>query len=78
MNRHHHRPLSHRIIQKAARDSSSHVEAPARGLKARPVVISIAHTTTYSAPPHSDPQLRTRRTLLYSGVWLDATEGLGG
>ena len=28
-----------------------------------------------SAPPHSGPQLRTRRTLLDSWVWLGATEG---
>jgi len=32
----------------------------------------------HSAPPHSDPQLRTSKTLLDSWVWLDATEeGLG-
>ena len=29
----------------------------------------------HSAPPPSDSQLRTRRTLLDSWVWLDATEG---
>ena len=30
-------------------------------------------------PPHSGPQLRTRRTVLDSWVWLGATEGgLGG
>jgi len=27
---------------------------------------------------HSDPQLRTRRTLLYSWVWLGASEGWWG
>jgi hypothetical protein len=27
------------------------------------------------APPHSDPQLRTCKTVLYSWVWLDATGG---
>ena len=34
---------------------------------------------TEAALPHSDPQLKTRRTVLDSWVWLDATEGgLGG
>ncbi len=31
----------------------------------------------HSGPPHSGPQLRTRRTLFDSWVWLGATEGLG-
>ena len=30
-----------------------------------------------AALPHSGPQLRTSKTLLYSWVWLGATEGLG-
>ena len=29
-----------------------------------------------AALPHSDPQLRTSETLLYSWVWLHATGGL--
>jgi hypothetical protein len=34
---------------------------------------------TEAARPHSDPQLKTSRTVLDSWVWLDATEGgLGG
>ena len=28
-----------------------------------------------AAPPHSDPQPRTRKTVLDSWVWLGATEG---
>jgi len=30
--------------------------------------------TMRSHPPHSDPQLRTRKTVLDSWVWLGATE----
>ena len=32
---------------------------------------------TEAALPHSDPQLRTRKTVLDSWTWLGATEGLG-
>jgi hypothetical protein len=39
--------------------------------------MSLALPGSFHAFTHSEPELRTRKTVLDSWVWLDATEGLG-